>query len=109
MRRGDIVTVAPPGEFGKPRPAVIIQSDALNRASPDSTILALMTSHLVDAPLLRLTIEPNESNGLKTTSQVRSHRLITVRKKRIGETIGRLAERELVELNRLLALAIGLA
>ena len=58
MRRGDIVAVAAPGDFGKPRPAVIIQGDALNNAGASSTIVALMTSRLRDAPLLRLTIEP---------------------------------------------------
>jgi mRNA interferase MazF len=109
MRRGDIVTVAAPGDFGKPRPAVVIQGDAINVAKPGSTILALMTSQLRDAPLLRLTIEPAESNGLKAISQVQTHRLVTVRTERIGSIIGRLTDSEQVELNRLLALAIGLA
>ncbi len=109
MRRGDIVTVVAPGDFGKPRPAVIVQGDAINAAQPGSTILALMTSQLRDAPLLRLTIESTESNGLKTTSQIQTHRIVTVRADRIGPVIGRLTDSEQVELNRLLALAIGLA
>ena len=71
MRRGDIVTVATPGDFGKPGPAVIIQGDALNNAGASSTIVALMTSRLRDAPLLRLTIEPGDSNGLERTSRFR--------------------------------------
>ena len=109
MRRGDIVTVAAPGDFGKPRPAVVIQGDAINVAEPGSTILALMTSQLRDAPLLRLTIEPAEGNGIKSTSQIQTHRLVTVRTERIGSIIGRLTDSEQVELNRLLALATGLA
>ena len=109
MRRGDIVTVAAPGEFGKPRPAVIIQGDALNTAGANSMIGALMTSHLRDAPLLRLTIEPDESNGLKATSQVQTNRIVTIRTDKIGATIGRLNDQQQVELNRLLALVIGLA
>jgi len=56
MRRGDIVTVAAPGDYGKPRPAVVIPGDGLNRDAR-STIVALMTSHLQDAPLLRLTVD----------------------------------------------------
>ena len=71
MRRGDIVTVAAPGDYGKPGPAVVIQGDVLNRDAK-STNVALMTSHLVDAPLLRLTFEPDEKNGLKVQSQSRS-------------------------------------
>jgi mRNA interferase MazF len=109
MRRGEIVTVAAPGDFGKPRPAVIIQSDALHLAGSDSTILALMTSQLRDAPLLRLTVEPEATNGLDRTSQIQTNRLVTVRANRIGDTIGRLTDPQVVELNRLLALAIGLA
>lgn len=78
MRRGDVVTVAAPGDFGKPRPAVIIQGDVLNRTA-SSTIVALMTSHLQDAPLLRLTIEPTPENGLSLLSQVQINRLLTIR------------------------------
>jgi mRNA interferase MazF len=109
MRRGDIVTVVAPGDFGKPRPAVVIQGDALNRAEPGSTIVALVTSTLRDAPLLRLTIQPSPENGLKSVSQIQTNRIVTLRTERIGSTIGRLDHGELVELNRLLALAIGLA
>jgi len=108
MRRGDIVTVAAPGDYGKPRPAVIIQGDALNRARPRSTIVALMTSTLRDAPLLRLTVEPAPENGLRKVSQVQTNRLITVRTEKTSEPVGRLSDQQLVELNRLLALAIGL-
>ena len=68
-----------------------------------------MTSQLRDAPLLRLTIEPAESNGLKTISQIQAHRLVTVRNERIGSVIGRLTDSQQVEFNRLLALVIGLA
>jgi len=109
MRRGDIVTVAATGDFGKPRPAVIIQGDTLNAASAASTIVALMTSHLRDAPLLRLTIEPEVSNGLEKTSQVQTNRIVTIRTEKIGIKIGKLNDQQQVELNRLLALAIGLA
>lgn len=109
MRRGDIVTVAPPGDYGKPRPAVIIQGDALNREEPRSTIVALMTSTLRDAPLLRLTIEPTIDNGLRKVSQVQTNRIVTVRAEKIGQVLGRLSDQQIVELNRLLALSIGLA
>ncbi len=108
MRRGDIVTVAAPGDYGKPGPAVVIQGDVPNRDAK-STIVVLMTSHLQDAPLLRLTLEPAARNGLKVRSQVRVNRLLTLPTAKVGPTIGRLSDRELVELNRLLAVVIGLA
>ena len=109
IKRGDIVTVAAPGDFGKPRPAVVIQSDELTQAGSTSTILALITSTLADAPLIRLTIQPDEMSGLKRTSQIQANRILSVRSARIGHRIGQLTAEQLKELDRLLALAIGLA
>jgi len=109
MRRGEIVIVTAPGDYGKPRPAILIQADVLNEADPDSMILALVTGTLRDAPLLRLTIEPSPENGLQKPSQIMVDKLQTVRREKIGQVIGRLSEKELLELNRLLAMVIGLA
>lgn len=108
MRRGDIVTVSAPGDYGKPRPAVVIQGDVLNRDAR-STIVALLTSHLQDAPLLRLTVEPTAENGLKVRSQVQVNRLLSLPLEKLGPVIGRLSDSEIIELNRLLAVVIGLA
>ena len=108
MRRGDIVTVAASGDYGKLRPAVVVQGDVLNQDA-QSTIVMLMTSHLQDAPLLRLTVEPTESTGLKVRSQVQINRLLSLPVAKVGNVIGRLSERELAELNRLLAVVVGLA
>lgn len=108
LRRGDIVTVATPGDYGKPRPAVVIQADTLNEGGSESILLALMTGTLRDAPLLRLTVEPLPETGLSKPTQVMVDKLMTVRRERIGNVIGRLPERDLVALNRLLAFVIGL-
>lgn len=109
MRRGDIVIVAAPGDYGKSRPAILVQGDVLNQADPDSMILAHMTGTLRDAPLLRLTIEPSPQNGLQKSSQIMVDKLQTVRREKIGQIIGRLSEKELLELNQLLAMVVGLA
>ncbi len=109
MKRGDIVTVAAQGDYGKPRPAVVIQANALNQLDTESTILALVTSTVRDAPLLRLTIEPTEENGLHRTSQIMVDKLLTIRRNRTGKTVGQLTDKQLVELTRLLALVIGIA
>lgn len=109
MRRGDIVTVAAPGDYGKPRPAVVIQADVLNQANPDSVIVVLMTSTLRDAPLLRLDIEPAPDNGLQKGSQVMADKIMTVRREKIGPAVGSLSDQQLLALNRLLAVVVGLA
>jgi mRNA interferase MazF len=108
MRRGDVVTVAATGDYGKPRPAVIVQSDAFPE-SHASVVVCQMTSDLVDAPDFRITIDPSDKNGLRTRSQVMADKPTTVRRKRIGGVVGHLEPSDLRRLNIALALVMGLA
>lgn len=108
LKRGDLVIVSAAGDFGKPRPAVVVQADVLNQTDTGSVVLALVTSTLREAPLLRLDLAPRSDNGLHKPSQVMVDKLQTVRRERVGECIGRLSEKELVALNRLLAFVVGL-
>ena len=71
MRRGNVVTVAMQGDFGKPRPALILQSDVFSDIHATVTV-ALISSEIVQAPIFRLDIEPNETNGLSRPSQVQT-------------------------------------
>ena len=107
MKRGDVVTVSAPGDYGKPRPAVVIQSDRLK--SMDSVLVILLTSKLVDAPLFRLSIEPNETNGLKLSSQIMIDKIIAIPREKCGAVIGRLDEGALIALNHMLAVVVGIA
>ncbi|MEE4296668.1 MAG: type II toxin-antitoxin system PemK/MazF family toxin [Wenzhouxiangella sp.] len=106
MKRGDLVTVALKGDYGKPRPALVIQSD-LFQAHPSVTIMPV-TGELRDAPLLRLNVEPSDLNGLRKASQVMVDKIHTVSRERCGEPFGRLEEDRLVAVNRLMALFLGL-
>ncbi|MCC5835561.1 MAG: type II toxin-antitoxin system PemK/MazF family toxin [Opitutales bacterium] len=108
MRRGDVVTVSAPGDFGKPRPAVIIQSDALTDSGIGSVLLCLLTSKLVDAPLFRISIEPDTDNGLDRPSQIMADKILAVSRTKIGGVIGRLRDEQIVQLNRTLAFVTGL-
>ena len=103
-----MVTVAAPGDYGKPRPVVIIQSDAFP-ATHASVVICQMTSDLVDAPDFRVTIQPTETNGLHLPSQIMADKLVTVRRARIGRPIGRLASEDIRRLATALAFVIGLA
>ena len=108
MRRGDLVTVSAAGDYGKPCPAVIVQTDAFpeNHAS---VVVCQLTSELVDAPDFRLTIEPTPENGLRATSQVMADKPVTVRRERIGQKIGRLNDQDMVRIGIALAFVLGLA
>lgn len=107
MRRGDLVTVALQGDFGKPRPALVIQSDLFDE-HPSVTILPL-TSDLRGAPLFRLTLEPSGENGLRQTSQIMIDKLQTVARARIGEPFGRAGDDAMVEVARALTVFLGIA
>ena len=108
MRRGDIVVVSAPGDYGKPRPAVVVQSNHLTEAGLDSVILSLITSHLENAPTFRVNMEPNAENGLNARSQIMVEKLLTVRTARVGKVAGRLDDETLLRLNRTLAFVVGL-
>jgi len=107
MKRGDLVTVAMSGDFGKPRPALVIQSDHFD-ATATVTVL-LISSTLVDAPLIRLAVEPSAENGLRKPSQVMVDKAMTVRRDRVGAAFGRLEDDTMVAVNRSLALFLGFA
>ena len=104
MKRGDIVTVALPGDYGKPRPALVIQSDLFETAS--LTLLPI-TSHLVDLPLLRIGI--GQESGLERQSQIQVDKAQTPRRYRVGAVIGHADDATLQAVNRVLAVFLGLA
>lgn len=108
MKRGDVVTVAAPGDFGKPRPAVVVQADVLTAAGASSVVLCLITSHLADAPAIRIPVEPTRDNGLLLPSQIMTDKILTVPRSRIGEVIGHLDDETMLRLNRTLAFVVGL-
>ena len=104
MQRGDLVTVALQGDFGKPRPAVVVQSDLL--AELDSVVLCPITSELRDAAF-RVDIEPSPSNGLQKMSQVMVDKLATLPRARVSEPFGRVDEERMRAISRALLLVVG--
>jgi mRNA interferase MazF len=108
MKRAEIWTVAGgPDYAGKPRPAVVIQEDAF--AETASITLCPLTTQAVDAPLIRLPIEPTRLNGLVATSHVMVDKITTVAKSKMQKRVGRLAEEDMVRVNRALLVFLGLA
>ena len=105
--RGDLVTVAMQGDFGKPRPALVIQADLFSEHT--SVTVLPITSTLVEAPLLRITLQPNSENGLKKPSQVMVDKIMTVRRDKIGPAFGHIDADALVQIERCLALFLGIA
>ena len=107
MRRGDLVTVAMPGDFGKPRPALVIQSDQFDETA--TVTVLLLSATLVDAPLLRPTVQPTAGNGLRKPSQVMVDKAMTIRRDKLGPAFGHLDDEALLSVTRSLAVFLGLA
>ena len=105
--RGDLVNITLQGDYGKPRPALVIQSD-LFAEHPSVTILPV-TSALREAPLFRLQVQPSTDNGLRLPSQIMIDKPQTVARNKIGKTIGRVDDSTLLAVNRALAVFLGFA
>jgi mRNA interferase MazF len=88
VKRGDLVTVAVSGDYGKPRPGLVIQADVFD-LHPSVTLLPL-TSELHDAPLFRVTVGPGKGTGLEKRLQVMVDKATTVPRTKIGSRIGQL-------------------
>ena len=98
MKRGDVVISSAPGDYGKPRPALVVQSDLFNPTHA-SIVICPITTHLVDAPLFRLLLEPSAANGLKAESQIMVDKVMAVKRDRIGKRIGAITAEEMVQVD----------
>ncbi|VEJ45808.1 type II toxin-antitoxin system PemK/MazF family toxin [Bartonella vinsonii] len=104
--RGSLVTIAMQGDFGKPRPALIIQA---NQFSEHTSVTVLpITSTLVSAPLLRITLYPDSKNGLQKPSQVMIDKIMTVRCEKVSSTFGSIPVDKMLEIERCLAVFLGI-
>ena len=101
------MTIALQGDLGKPRPALVIQSDLFD-VHPSVTVLPL-TSLLHDAPLVRIAVHPGAANGLRDESQVIVDKPSTVMRERLGPAFGRVDDETKLAVNRALAVFLGLA
>ncbi|WPJ94204.1 type II toxin-antitoxin system PemK/MazF family toxin [Coraliomargarita algicola] len=87
VKRGDVVTCVIAGDYGKPRPALVLQSNLYNRTHASVVVLPI-TSHCIDAPLFRISLSPGKGNGLKLPSQIMVDKLSALRRDRLGQRIG---------------------
>jgi mRNA interferase MazF len=108
LKRGDIVTIAAPGDYGKTRPALIIQADVFNDTHSSITVVPL-TSTIVDAPLFRITLDPSRQNGLNRVSQIMVDKVLTVRREKIGKRLGHLNNTHMIRVGRAMSVWLGMS
>jgi mRNA interferase MazF len=104
--RGDLVTIAMQGDYGKPRPALVIQSDQFDEHA--SVTVLPVTGTLVAAPLLRITVQLSQRNSLQKPSQVMIDKVLTVKRDKVGAVFGHIEPETLIEVERCLAVFLGI-
>ena len=108
MRRGEIWTVSGgPDYAGKPRPALIVQSDAF--AATQSVTICALTTNPVDAPFVRLVIQPTQANGLRSLSRVMIDKITTVSRSKLGQPVGMLSDEEMVRVSEAMGAFLAIA
>jgi mRNA interferase MazF len=107
MKRGDLVTVVLPGAYGKPRPAVVVQSDAVEEM--ESITFLPLTGEILPKQVFRVTVSPSATNGLQEPSQVMADKCSTLPLAKVGAVFGRLDDDDMDAVHRALALYLGFA
>jgi mRNA interferase MazF len=107
VRRGDLVTVALQGSHGKPRPALIVQSDVFGKTS--HIAMLLLTTEAYNAPLLRVPIEATPETGLQRRSFAMLDLITTAPRAKVGQVIGHVDDATMMTVNRLMAVFLGIA
>ena len=108
IKRGEVIICAAPRDYGKPRPAVVVQSDLFNDTH-SSVAVCLITSHLQDAPLFRITVSAGKTTGLEVESQVMVDKVIAIPRNKIAGLAGALSAAALKEVDQALRLWLDLA
>ena len=101
--RGDVVVCVSHGDYGKPRPAVIVQSDLFN-PTHGSIVVCPITSHIVDTPMFRIRLDASKQNGIKVESQIMIDKVMAIKREKIRKKIGKLAKSDVSKLDLALKL-----
>jgi mRNA interferase MazF len=108
VRRGEVWSISGGKDYaGEPRPVVIVQDDSFD--ATDSITVCAFTTDATDAPLFRLPVEPSERNGLRAPFRLMADKITTVPKSKVGDRIGRLDDEDVVRLNQVVIVFLGLA
>jgi mRNA interferase MazF len=106
VARGDIVIAVLPGDYGKGRPALVIQADAFN-STHASVVVCPITSHLIEAPLFRIALRPSAGTGLRSASQIMIDKMMAIKRERIDHVIGRADSVVMQRVDRALKMWLG--
>ena len=107
--RGTIVITAIPGDYGKPRPAVVVQSGRFGELP--SSIVCPITSFEDGSDFrgLRPVVQPSEQNALEHPSRIMVDKLIAMPNYKLVQQIGMVDAETMAAIDTALTLLLGLA
>jgi mRNA interferase MazF len=108
VKRGDVVLMVAPGDLGKPRPGVVVQSDDLGDKTT-TVLVCPMSSDVQEGIRLRPVVAPTSANGLRLRSQIMTDKVAPIRRERVRSVLGRLDRTTTGNLDRALLVVLGLA
>jgi len=108
VRRGELWTAAGGKHYArKPRPVLVAQDDRFDATS--SITVCPLTSDPTEIPLLRVPLDPDDSNGLDAPSSIMLDKITTMPRSKLGERIGKVSDADMLALSRGLVVFLGLA
>jgi mRNA interferase MazF len=107
LKRGDVVLAVMAGDDGKPRPAVVVQSDEMIQFGFSSVVVCPMTSSLSDRPRVRISVEPSQANGLSGRSEIMAEKLVGMSARKVRRVIGHLDRAAMAQIDRALMVVLG--
>lgn len=106
MKRGDLVSVAISGDYGKPRPALVVQSDAATET--DSVLVCLLTSEDAPTTPFRVAIKSDDITNLRKPSTIMADKTLIALREKCGPVFGRAPQSVMLELDEALTFILGL-
>ena len=107
VQRGDIWVLTGPDYLAKPRPVIVLQSDAFRDLDSVTVCPLTSTPPAHSMPLLRVALPASESTGLRVESWAEIDRVTTARRTKLGQRIGCASSAQLAQIGRLLVVFLG--
>ena len=107
VKRGEIWTVSGGVYASKPRPALIVQDDHFQ--DTEAITVCPLSTALFGTPLIRIPLEPTESNGLAQPSEVMVDMITTVKRSKVGSRIGELTKQDILRVEQSVLVFLGIA
>jgi mRNA interferase MazF len=107
VKRGDLVLAAVKGDYGKPRPHLVVQSDLLVTYGYGSVLVCPLTTTLTGGALCRVPVEATAETGLQQRSEIQVEKLQAPSRERLRDVIGRVDDSTMRAVERALLFVLG--